>query len=476
MRKWTVEAAARIAQGRLIGNPTLEIQGCIIDSRQAQGGEMFFALPGEQVDGHEFIEAAWQKGAVLAIAQEAHFQAAEVPCVPEGKALLLVQSVFMVLQELAKAWRTELGAKVVGVTGSNGKTTTKDMIAAVLSRRFRVYCNRENHNNELGLPLTVLNAPLETEILVLEMGMRGLGEIKALCDIAKPDIGVITNIGTTHLELLLTQERIAQAKWELIEALPDEGIAIINTEDSWSVKKAAKDRHTILYYGSEGAFVQPHLAGVNLQPWGALGTAFDVNFKDQRTAAYLPLPGKHNVLDALAALAVGTVFNVSPAEGCAGLSELELSKMRLEIRPGVLGAVLINDVYNANPVSMQASLQVLKERAGENKTLAILGEMYELGTAAESGHREVGRTLAELEVSALITVGKLAEGIGQGARLAGYAEDRIRVTRTHEEAVKKALDLLTQFGPGAWVLIKGSRGMKMEKITSQLERSEKRME
>ena len=477
MRKWTVEAVARIAQGRLIGNPGLEVQGCIIDSRQAQGGEMFFALPGERVDGHDFIKAAWKKGAVLVVAQEARFQEADkIPCIPEGKALLLVKSVFMALQELAGAWRIELGAKVVGVTGSNGKTTTKDMIAAVLSRRFRVYCNRENRNNELGLPLTVLNAPPGTEILVLEMGMRGLGEIKALCDIAKPDIGVITNIGTTHLELLLTQERIAQAKWELIESLSDEGMAIINAEDAWSVKKATNDRHPTLYYGLEGAFVRPHLAGVRLRPWGALGTTFDVNYKDEKATAYLPLPGKHNVLDALAALAVGTAFNVSLAEGCVGLGELELSKMRLEIRQGVLGTILINDVYNANPVSMQASLQVLKERAGENKTIAILGEMYELGTSAESGHREVGRTVAELEVSALITVGKLAEGIGQGARLAGYAEDPIKVTAAHEEAVKEALDLLTQFGPGTWVLIKGSRGMKMEKITEQLERSERRME
>ena len=471
MRKWTVEAVTRIAKGILIGNSDLEVQGCIIDSRQAQGREMFFALPGEQVDGHDYIEAAWKKGAVLVVAEEARFQGPEnTPYAPEGKALLLVKSVFIALQELAQAWRLELGAKVVGVTGSNGKTTTKDMIAAVLSQSFRVYRNKENHNNELGLPLTILNAPLGTEILVLEMGMRGLGEIKALCNIAKPDIGVITNIGTTHLELLLTQDRIAQAKWELIEALPEEGIAIINAEDSLSVKKAKNDPHSTLFYGLEGAYAQPNLEGVQLQPWGALGTTFDVNFKDEKTSANLPLPGRHNVLDALAALAVGTVFNVSLAEGCVGLGKLELSKMRLEVRQGIFETTLINDVYNANPVSMQASLQILKERAGENKTLAILGEMYELGTSAESGHREVGRTLAELGISRLITVGKLAEEIAQGARLAGYAEDRIGVTATREEAITKAQDLLAQFGPGTWVLIKGSRGMKMEEITAQLER------
>jgi UDP-N-acetylmuramoyl-tripeptide--D-alanyl-D-alanine ligase len=470
MGKWTVETVTQYAEGALIGNPDLEVSGCIIDSRQAQGGELFFALPGEHVDGHDFMEAAWKKGAVLVIAEEARFKGTnEKTSVPKGKALLLVKSVLTTLHELAKAWRLELGAKVVGVTGSNGKTTTKDMIAAVLSQRFKVFYSEENHNNELGLPLTVLNAPLGTEILVLEMGMRGLGEIKALCDIAKPDVGVITNIGTTHLELLLMQERIAEAKWELIEALQGDGVGIINAEDLFSVQKAKKDHHSIRFYGLEGAFENPHIKGAQLRPWGALGTTFDVNYRDELTTVNLPLPGKHNVLDALAALAVGTVFGVPLVEGCAGLGKLKLSKMRLEVRSGILGTTLINDVYNANPISMQASLQVLKERAGENKTLAILGEMYELGISAESGHREVGETLAKLGVSELITVGKLAEEIAHGARMAGYAEEHIKVTSTREEAVTQAKNLLKLFGPRIWVLIKGSRGMKMEEITAQLE-------
>ncbi len=473
MGKWTVEAVTQHAQGTLIGNPDLEVSGCIIDSRQALGGEMFFALSGERSDGHDFIEAAWKKGAVLVIAEEARFQGSDKrQSVPEGKALFLVESVLATLQELAKAWRLELGAKVVGVTGSNGKTTTKDMIRAVLSERFQVYHNKENHNNELGLPLTILNAPLGTEILVLEMGMRGLGQINDLCEIAKPDVGVITNIGTTHLELLLTQERIAQAKWELIEALPADGMAIINAEDMFSVQKAKKDSHAIRFYGLEGAFIEPNIKGTHLRPWGALGTTFDVGYMSDKTTVNLALPGKHNVLDALAALAVGKVLGLSLLEGCEGLGKLELSKMRLEVRYGMFGTMLINDVYNANPTSMQASLQILKERSGVNKTLAILGEMYELGTSAESGHREVGETLAKLGISELITVGKLAEEIAQGARLAGYSEEHITITTTREEAVKKAKDLLTLYGPGIWVLIKGSRGMKMEEITEQLEDSE----
>ncbi|KGK90411.1 UDP-N-acetylmuramoyl-tripeptide--D-alanyl-D-alanine ligase [Desulfosporosinus sp. HMP52] len=470
MSNWTTKAVAKLVKGNLFGDPDLKVHGCILDSRQAQGGEMFFALPGERVDGHDYIDAAWNNGALLVIADEARFRGTGEPRVPEGKALLLVESVYKTLQDLAQYWRRELKAKVVGVTGSNGKTTTKDMIYAVLSQEFQVYRNKENHNNELGLPMTILNAPLGTEVLILEMGMRGLGEIKALCDIGKPDIGVITNIGTTHLELLLTQERIAQAKWELIDALPEGGVAIINAEDQFSVEKARKDlKHQISYYGIEGSFADPIIRGVQLRPWGELGTAFDVLYKDQRVTANLPLPGTHNVLDALAALNVGTMLGVSLDKGCTGLSKLELSRMRLEIRRGVSESVIINDVYNANPVSMQASLQVLKERGVGNRTLAILGEMYELGISAESGHREVGRALSDLGINELITVGKLAEEIAQGARLAGFPENHITVTYSREEAVKEALRLLA-LGQGTWVLIKGSRGMRMEEITAKLER------
>ncbi|AFM42642.1 UDP-N-acetylmuramoyl-tripeptide--D-alanyl-D-alanine ligase [Desulfosporosinus acidiphilus SJ4] len=477
MFKWTAEKAAQITKGTLYGDSNIEIRGCILDSRQAQGGEMFFALPGERVDGHDYMDAAWKNGAALVIAEEGYFQRkGQMPCAPEGKALLLVSSGQQALQELARHWRLELGAKVVGVTGSNGKTTTKDMISAVLAQRFRVYRSKENHNNELGLPLTILNSPPETEILVLEMGMRGLGEIKALCDIGKPDIGVITNIGTTHLELLLTHERIAQAKWELIEALPKDGIAILNAEDEKSVQKSYADPHRSLFYGTSEGLVSPDIQGSQLTPKGTLGTEFQVSYHRQKEAAFLPLPGKHNVLDALAALAVGTVFGISLADGCKGLRELEMSKMRLELRPGIFESMLINDVYNANPVSMQASLRILKERAQENKTVAILGEMYELGSAAAAGHREVGQTVAELGVSALITVGALAQDIAYGANLAGYPQSQTYRSDTKEEAIRKAKDLLAVYGPGTWVLIKGSRGMKMEEITVQLERTEKRME
>lgn len=464
---WRSKDVAVLINGVLVGDPDVPAAGCLLDSRKAKGGGIFFALLGEKVDGHDFIVPAWQNGADVAVADKARLTS--IFNVPPGKALILVDSVSQALHELARAWREAIGAKVVGITGSNGKTTTKDMVAAVLSRRYKVYKNQENHNNELGLPLTVLNAPPDTEILVLEMGMRGLGEIRVLTEIARPDTGVITNIGTTHLELLGSEENIARAKWELIAALPPAGWAILNAEDRQSVGKAKTDPHPVRFYGLNGAWTKAEVAGEALTAEGALGTAFTVVWGREKARIRLPLPGEHNVLDALAALAVGTVYGISLAEGGLGLERLELSRMRLEVLPGLWGSTLISDVYNANPVSMQASLRILKERAGGHPTVAILGEMYELGVASEPGHRSVGRVVAELGLNRLITVGALAEDIARGARAAGLGQEKIEVCATREEAVDKAGRVLQDLPPGAWVLVKGSRGMKMERVSAALQ-------
>lgn len=508
---WDSRQVAHLIDGELMGDPEIQTLGCIIDSRQAQGGEIFFALSGEQVDGHDFIEAAWNKGAAVVIAEREKLSFRKAVQVPHGKALIQVRSSFRAMQILAQAWRCELGAKVVGITGSNGKTTTKDMVAAVLAQRHRVHKNKENQNNELGLPMTILNAPLGTEILILEMGMRGLGQIKALCDIAKPNVGVITNIGTTHMELLGSEENIARAKWELIEALPTEGIAVLNAEDYWSTKQATADPHIQHFYGLQGTYHEPNLRGVNLKPVGTLGTQFEVveiqpkvlkqgdrhlasemqvNNQDRvdemksageavqdlaqttvsekaNVTVDLPLPGEHNVLDALAALSVGVHFGVPLSEGCKGLAEMELSRMRLELHPGIYSSRLISDVYNANPTSMQASLKVLSERGGAS-TLAILGEMYELGEASESGHYAVGQAVAELGITELITVGKLAEEIARGASEKGMLAPVIHSCKDREEAIGKARGILSHLDRGTWVLIKASRGMRMEEITKSL--------
>ncbi len=478
---WDSQRIADLVRGELTGDSQVRASGCCIDSRGVKAGEIFFALVGERTDGHDYIEGAWQKGASVVIGERERLKHRREVRVPEGKALIRVESGLAAMQTLAQAWRKELGAKVVAITGSNGKTTTKDMVAAVLSEKYRTHKNLENQNNELGLPMTILKATENTEVLILEMGMRGLGQIAFLCDIACPDIGVITNIGTTHMELLGSQEAIARAKWELIEALPETGSAVLNGEDEWSVKQAEHDSHQTFFYGLEGRFHESDLRGRSLTPFGTLGTCFQaemghgdrslVLLGEKQAASSvtvrLPLPGEHNVLDALAALSVGVLLNVSLEEGCRGLAAMELSRMRLELQPGPGGSTLISDVYNANPTSMKASLQVLKERGGES-TLAILGEMYELGEASRAGHYEVGQTVADLGISELITVGPLAQEIARGALEKGLSPQRIHSFPEREGAIKKARELLAGLNQGTWVLIKASRGMKMEEVTRAL--------
>lgn len=465
---WNSQQIAEILGTECIGDSSASVFGAVIDSRQAHGGEIFFALPGEKVDGHDYIEVAWKNGANLAIAEKEKMKERANFAVPKGKALILVKSGLSAMQKLAEAWRKKLEPKVIAITGSNGKTTTKDMVAAVLGQKYRVHKNKENQNNELGVPMTILNAPEATEILVIEMGMRGLGQIKALCDFVHPNTGVITNIGTTHMELLGSQENIAKAKWELIDALPDEGVAILNGEDLWSIQKAKTDPHSQLFYGFEGKYHAADIQGINLEQTGTLGTRFEVRSQTELVKAYLPLPGEHNVLDALSALAAGKVYGISLQEGCKGLAELELSKMRLELHQGINGSTLLSDVYNANPTSMQASLKVLKERASQG-TLAILGEMYELGEASASGHYAVGQAVAELGITELITVGSLAEEIARGAVESGIEPDRVHICPDRESAISQAKLLLNSLGTETWVLIKASRGMKMEKITEALQ-------
>ncbi|HHY25435.1 MAG TPA: UDP-N-acetylmuramoyl-tripeptide--D-alanyl-D-alanine ligase [Desulfitobacterium dehalogenans] len=484
---WDSQRIADLLQGELLGDSRVKARGCAIDSREVKEGNIFFALLGEKVDGHDYIEGAWDKGASVVIGEKERLQLRQEVRIPEGKALIQVGSGLTAMQTLAQAWRKELGAKVIAITGSNGKTTTKDMVAAVLGEKYCVYKNLENQNNELGLPITILNATENTEVLILEMGMRGLGQIAFLCDIAHPDIGVITNIGTTHMELLGTQENIARAKWELIEALPETGKAVLNGEDEWSVKLAKQDSHQTFFYGLEGKFHKPDLRGTDLTPFGTLGTRFQAELEKNSFSSesplssgkavekldtlpvtvHLPLPGEHNVLDALSALSVGVLLNVPLYEGCQGLAAMELSRMRLELHPGIGNSTLISDVYNANPTSMKASLEVLRERGGAS-TLAILGEMYELGEASREGHYEVGQAVADLGISELITVGMLAEEIARGAQEKGLSLQRIHSFPDREGAIKKALEILAGLNQGTWVLIKASRGMKMEEVTRAL--------
>ena len=464
---WESNRIAAILEADLYGSESATFEGCTIDSRQLVEGNMFVAIQGENVDGHCFIAQAFEAGAGIVIGEKARLEVDFLSEIPAGKALIVVESSVEALQGLAKAWCSELNPIVIGITGSCGKTTTKDMVATVLAQKYRIHKSKENFNNEIGLPLTILNSSQETEIMVLEMGMRGLGQIKHLCGISNPSVGVITNIGTTHMEILGSQENIAQAKWELIHSLGENGTAVLNAEDFLSVRLAQSTSVNKLFYGTTGRFTEPAVRGSDLQVSGKLGTLFKVHYQDIEATVDLPLPGEHNVLDAVAALAVGMHCGVSLQLGAHALENLVLSKMRLDTFKGILGSIIIDDVYNANPDSMKASLNVLAQRGGE-KSVAVLGEMHELGSASVSGHREVGEKAAALGIKKLVTVGKMAEGIAQGARDAGLSEQDIYISQDCEQATKEVKRIIEEMGAETWVLIKGSRGMKMERISQML--------
>ncbi|MGE5559518.1 MAG: UDP-N-acetylmuramoyl-tripeptide--D-alanyl-D-alanine ligase [Chloroflexota bacterium] len=455
-----VRDAAKVVGGGIIGDADATFLGGAADSRIVRPGQLFVALPGERVDGHAFVESAFAAGATVALVSR------PPATVPAGKAAIVVPDSLAALIALGKWQLTEHPLRIVAVTGSVGKTTTKDLIAAALSTHFKVLSNEGNLNSEVGLPLTLLRLEPEHELAVLEMGMRGKGQIAQLCGIAPPNVAVLTNILEVHLELLGTIENIAAAKAELLAALPPDGIAVLNADDPRV--RAFAGRYggmTILYGTSETADVMA--TDILSEP---SGSTFSVVVSGERLAPArteipLPVPGKHNVLNAVAAVAVGLALGVPIERLRDGLENARPSAMRLETF--ALGnRTIINDAYNASPASMRAALNVLRDLAGGRK-VAVLGNMLELGPLAREWHRDIGAAVAEIGCDVLITVGDLAAFIADGAMSAGLAADAVTTCSTNQEAIA-ALDRLMQ--EHDTILIKGSRGMQMEDIVAALKK------
>lgn len=459
MEPMQLEEIAEAVQGTLVrGCSRVKATGVCIDSRRVKPGDLFFAFPGEKVDGHDFLEQAFERGAVGAVISR--------PVVVQtASALIMVSDTLKALQGLACSYRNIFEIPVVAVTGSTGKTTTKDLIAAVLEQRFPVLKTKCNYNNEIGLPLMLLRLNHSHRVAVLEMAMRGPGEIALLCEISRPQVGVITNIGKSHLELLGSQEAIALAKGELLKSLPVGGCAVLYAEDPWQVKLAEKLSGEVIYYGA-GDDCQISASQVALRDLE--GVDFNLRTPVGQTHCFLPLPGVHNVTNALAAAAVGYKFGLNPQEIVAGLRSATLTGMRLEIKPGILGTRLIDDSYNASPVSTKAALELLADSGGARK-IAVLGDMYELGEESVCGHYQVGEKAAALKIDCLCTVGQLAREIAAGALSAGMDGKRIHAFREKREAV---LFLRSYIQKGDVVLIKGSRGMEMEEITASIQNGE----
>src|SRR5213592_862448 len=449
----TISQVAKLAGASgFSGDTSVRVNKVSTDSRTLKPGELFVALRGQNFDEHNFVESVANTGAAGAIV-DSNWSGK----VREDFALIRAKDTLKAYQELAANYRRSLTLSVVAITGSNGKTSTKDFTAAVLARRFRVTKTEGNFNNHVGLPRTILQATSGDEVAVWEIGMNHPGEIAALAKLAVPDVAIITNIAGAHIEFMGSREKIAEEKGALAEAVGAHGTVILNADDPFTRSIAARARGKVILAGTTAGNIR---AGEISQ--SGTGTDFTILEGAHRCRAQLPVPGLHMVQNALLAVAAGRAFGLSLEDCAAGLAAALLTKARLQIKD-VHGVQFIDDSYNANPDSMKAALRTLVELDADGKRIAVLGEMRELGTESERGHREVGETAATLGVDQLITIGDAAELIAEGARTAGL--DKVSSARSTGEAAKLLGEIAE---PGDLVLIKGSRAARTEEVIEQL--------
>jgi UDP-N-acetylmuramoyl-tripeptide--D-alanyl-D-alanine ligase len=452
MNPLTLSKIARFAEASVTsGDGSAVINKVSTDSRTIKPGELFVALRGENFEGHDFVEASAKAGATGALV-DLNWAGS----VPNNFALLQATDTLRAYQTLAANYRRSLALKVLAITGSNGKTSTKDFAASVLARRFRVTKTEGNFNNHVGLPRTILEATSEDEVAVWEIGMNHPGEIAALSKVAAPDAAIITNIGVAHIEFMGSREAIAMEKGALAEAVEPQGTVILNADDSFTEGIAARTRAKVVLAGTTGGAVR----AIEIRQ-SAEGSEFTIVEGAHRCRAQLPVAGSHMVQNALLAVAAGRAFGLSIEECAAGLAAAPLTKARLQIKE-IGGVQFLDDSYNANPDSMKAALLTLVELDTEGKHIAVLGEMRELGTESERGHREVGEAAATLGVDQLITIGDTAELIAKGARNAGL--DKVLSVRSTGDAAKLLGEIAE---PGDLVLIKGSRAARTEEVIEQ---------
>lgn len=456
MKNMTLENIAKACDGELILNgadATTEVAGGVIDSRLVKDNYMFFATKGERVDGHDYIAKAFELGAIVAVCER----------IPEGVegTFIVVKDTFVALKQIAKFYRESLDIKVVGITGSVGKTSTKEFIASVLSQKYKVLKTEGNFNNEVGLPLTVLKLREEHEVAVLEMGISDFGEMTRLSEIAQPDVCVITNIGQCHLEQLGDRDGVLKAKTEVFANLKEGGVTCLFADDDKLAGIAEVNGQKPVFYGMQDT---ADIYATDVINKGLLGSECIIHAGDMQIKAEIPLPGKHMVYNALAATAVGKSMDLSADEIEKGIRSVEAVSGRSHlIRTSEY--TIIDDCYNANPVSMKAAIDLLGEAI--TRKVAILGDMFELGENEKELHRQVGEYAAAHDIDTLICVGALSENMYQGAADCTDKKDDMELYHfaTLEDCKNEAAGLLKQ---GDAVLIKASHGMHFTELVELL--------
>jgi UDP-N-acetylmuramoyl-tripeptide--D-alanyl-D-alanine ligase len=456
MLEFTVgQIVAAIGGCLLQGDPQAPLRGLSTDSRQARPGELFIALRGERFDGHCFLSTVARAGAGAAVVMEP-------AAVSEEIALIQAPDTLTALGAIGRAHRRRFTVPVIGITGSTGKTTTKDLLASVLEQAFPVIKTEQNFNNEIGLPLTLLKMDPSTAAAVVEMGMRGPGQIRRLAQIALPTVAIVTNIGLTHLELLGSKENIARAKAELVTELTPTGLAVLNGDDVLVRSMRKLTQAKTVFYGIDAPQLDYRAVAIRLQD---CGSAFVAQTPWGELPLTLPLPGRHNILNALAALAVAKELGVSDQAIRAGLNAPVMTGKRLHIIE-YNGGRIIDDTYNASPASVRAALEVLAGGPLGRRRIAVLADMLEVGPEAGRLHRELGEYAAGAGIDLLLGYGELAREY-----VAGY--NAVRPGGTHyQDKTELIVELLGKLRPGDTILVKGSRGMRMEEVVAALTNKE----
>jgi len=446
MAAFTVSEVCLATNGKARGSAYGEFTGICTDTRTVASGDLFIPLVGENFDGHDFIDQAVKNGAMGIISSRSEIS------VPANIMVIVVADTLLALQDLARFHRRRFSIPIVAITGSNGKTTTKDMTAAIVASQLNVLKTEANYNNEIGLSLTLLQLTAQHKVAVVEMGMRGKGQIHQLASIALPTVAVITNVGETHIELLGSIEEIAAAKAELLQFIPENGLIILNADDHYVQEMTKQVKSRLTLFGLQQGDVRADQIQASPQ-----GMHFTCHCAQGNFSADIPTVGKHNVYNALAAIAVGLEVGLNFENIRAGLSNFNASPMRLHVE--ALGDyIVINDAYNASPMSMSAAIDTLVEVA-ENRKVAVLGDMLELGHIKVEAHRQIGEKLAKCHVDIVVTVGELARHIAEAASDHGIVN---AIACNSHDAASSALKKLIK--PGDTILIKGSRGMKMENM------------